>query len=68
MKEEIKNYSRQDLFDYYHERSNPFVIVTTKIDITKIYNYCKLHKYHYATIAYEWDRRIQISLWKWQNI
>ena len=52
MKEEIKNYCRQDLFDYYHKRSNPFVFVTTKIDITNIYDYCKIHKYHYATIAY----------------
>lgn len=39
MKEEIKNYYRQDLFDYYHTRSNPFVFVTTKIDITHIYDY-----------------------------
>ena len=52
MKEEIKNYYRQDLFNYYHKRSNPFVFVTTKIDITNIYDYCKIHKYHYATIAY----------------
>ena len=52
MKEEIKDYCRQDLFDYYHKRSNPFVFVTTKIDITNIYDYCKIHKYHYATIAY----------------
>ena len=37
MKEEIKNYCRQDLFDYYHKRSNPFVFVTTKIDITNSY-------------------------------
>ena len=36
MKEEIKDYCRQDLFDYYHKRSNPFVFVTTKIDITNI--------------------------------
>ena len=33
MKEEIKNYYRQDLFNYYHKRSNPFVFVTTKIDM-----------------------------------
>ena len=43
MKEEIKDYCRQDLFDYYHKRSNPFVFVTTKIDITNIYDYCKIH-------------------------
>ncbi len=30
MKEEIKDYCRQDLFDYYHKRSNPFVLSRQK--------------------------------------
>lgn len=52
MKEVIKNFKRQELFDMYNFRSNPFSMVTTRIDITNIYNYCKKHGNHYATLGY----------------
>ncbi len=52
MKNEVKDFKRKELFDMYHERSNPFLFVTTKIDITNIVNYCKKHKNYYATIGY----------------
>lgn len=52
MKQEVKDFKRKELFDYYHKRTNPFLFVTTKIDITNIVNYCKIHKNHYATIGY----------------
>ena len=52
MRTEVKNYNRKELFDYYHQRSNPFVIITTKIDITNLYKLCKKNKNTYATIAY----------------
>lgn len=49
MKNEIINFERLDLFWQYHNRDNPFIIVTTKIDITKIYQKCKNY---YPALAY----------------
>ena len=49
---EFDNYERKDLFNHYNDNDNPFLYLTTKIDITNIYNYCKKHKNHYATIGY----------------
>lgn len=49
MKTLIENYDRIELFNHYNNKDNPFVIVTTKIDITNIYNKCK---HYYASIAY----------------
>lgn len=49
MKKEIENFERLDLFWQYHKRDNPFVIVTTKVDITNIYQKCKNY---YPSIAY----------------
>ena len=49
MRTELKDFERQGLFEQYHAKDNPFLYVTTKVDITNIYNKCK--KY-YATIAY----------------
>lgn len=50
--EEVKDFKRKELFDMYNSRTNPFSFVTTKIDITNIYNLCKVKKHYYATIAY----------------
>lgn len=47
-----KEFERQTVFDYYNVRSNPFAIITTKIDITNIYNLCKVKKHYNATIGY----------------
>ena len=44
MRNEVKEFKRQRLFDLYDVRSNPFLFVTTKIDITNIVNYCKIHR------------------------
>lgn len=52
MRHEVKDFKRKKLFDIYHERTNPFLIVTTKVDVTNIINYCKKHKNYYAAIAY----------------
>lgn len=52
MKQEVNNFKRKALFEIYNERSNPFLFVTTKVDITNIIKYCKVHKNYYATIAY----------------
>lgn len=49
MKKEIINFERQELFDYYNGKDNPFIYLTTKIDITNIYN---KYKNYYPTIGY----------------
>lgn len=52
MRTEITNFKRQELFDHYNSRTNPFSMVTTKIDITNIYKKCQKYKHYYATIGY----------------
>lgn len=52
MIEEVKDFYRQELFDHYNSCTNPFIIVTTKIDVTKIIEYCKIHRKFYATLGY----------------
>lgn len=52
MIKEVKNYKRKEIFYHYNSCDNPFVIVTTKIDVTNIVNYCQKHKYFYATMGY----------------
>lgn len=52
MIKEVKDFKRKDLFENYNSRNNPFVIITTKIDITNVINYCKIHKNIYATMGY----------------
>lgn len=52
MIKEVTDFKRKELFDHYHEGESPFVMVTTKIAITNVVNYCKVHKNMYATIGY----------------
>lgn len=52
MKKEVKNFERKDIFDYYNERSNPFIMLTTKVDITNVFKYCEKHGNYYATLTY----------------
>ena len=52
MRQEINDLKRKELFEYFDSKTNPFIILTTKIDITNIINYCKVHKNYYATIGY----------------
>ncbi len=52
MKKKIEYFNRQPTFDFYKDKTNPFSIVTTKIDITNIYKLCKKYKHIYATIGY----------------
>ncbi len=49
---EIKNFERKELFEHYNSNDNPFVIITSQIDVTNIVNYCKEHKNFYATLGY----------------
>ena len=52
MMKEIENFERQELFNHYSDEDNPFIYITTKIDVTNLVNYCKVHKNFYATMGY----------------
>lgn len=52
MIEEVINFKRLELFNHYHKCDNPFLIITTKIDVTNVVNYCKKHKMFYASLGY----------------
>ena len=52
MRTEVSDFKRQKLFELFNGRVNPFIILTTKIDITNVFNYCKVNKRFYATMAY----------------
>jgi len=52
MIKEAKNFKRQELFNHYQSCDNPFMILTTKIDVTNIVNFCKEHKNFYATMGF----------------
>ena len=36
MIKEIENFDRKELFNHYHSFDNPFLICTTRIDITDL--------------------------------
>lgn len=52
---EIKDFKRKEIFDHYDQKDNPFLILTTKIDITNLYNNCDNK---YATIGYAISKAI----------
>lgn len=58
MREKIENFNRQKLFDSYHKRTNPFSFVTTRIEVTKLYQLCKMSKSTYATIGYYFTKAL----------
>ena len=49
MRTKIDNLDRINLFNHYNNETNPFLYVTTKIDITNIHKNCK---YYYPSIAF----------------
>jgi len=52
MIKEVKNFKRKELFDHYHACDNPFLIISTKIDVTNVVNYCKKYKHFYPTLGF----------------
>lgn len=52
MKRLITDFTRKAEFESFNSQTNPFVMVTTKIDITNIYKMCQTKKHYYATIGY----------------
>lgn len=50
---DLNNWKRKDLYSHYDICTNPFIIVSTEIDITNLYNYVKKNKLSmYASIGY----------------
>ena len=47
MRKEIENYERIELFNNF-DRDNPFIFLTTKVNITNIYN--KLITFHETSL------------------
>ena len=41
MRIEANEFKRKELFEHYDKKTNPFLFITTKVDVTNIYNYCK---------------------------
>jgi len=58
MKTEVKNFENKEHFEYYNSATIPFVTVTVKIDITNIYNFCKVRGNYYATIGYYFTKAL----------
>ncbi|MBO4726018.1 MAG: hypothetical protein J5598_00265 [Clostridia bacterium] len=58
MIKEIVNFERRELFNIYNGADNPFLSITTKIDVTNIVRYCQVHKNFYATMGYLLTRAV----------
>lgn len=58
MKTIVDNYNREDLFEYFNNKTNPFSFVTTRLDITNAYNYSRKYKHLYVTLCYLFTRAI----------
>ena len=52
MKQEITDFKRLELFNYYNEKDNTFLYVTTRINITNLYNLGKKNDSCYGTLGY----------------
>ena len=52
MKIEMKDYKRNHLFERYHQSENAFIILTTKIDVTNVVEYCNKNKRFYAPMGH----------------
>jgi len=52
MKKKIENYKRKDLFEHYDRLTKPYASITTKIDVTPIYELSKRKGHFYATLGF----------------
>lgn len=49
---EVINFEREELFKHYNEMDSPFIIMTIPLNITRVVEYCKIHKHFYATMGF----------------
>ena len=49
---EVINFDRKELFKHYNEMDNPFIIMTIPLNVTRVVEYCKIHKHFYATLGF----------------
>lgn len=52
MIKEIDKFDRLEIFNHYNSCDNPFLIITTKLDVTDIVDYCKIKNHFYATMGF----------------
>lgn len=47
-----KNWKRNEIYQFFSHVSNPFYSVTFKVDVTKLYEYCKSNElsFYYSTV------------------
>lgn len=67
---EVKNFKRMNLFKHYHEANIPFIILTTKIDVTKVLEVCKGKNSFYATFGFfitETANKIDAFKYRYEN-
>ena len=48
----IVDFDRKELFKHYNEMDNPFIIMTIPLNVTKVVEYCKVHKNFDATMGF----------------
>ena len=66
---ELEKYDRKEVFLHYNQNDNPFIYLTIKLDVTEIYNYCKIHKNYYATMGYIINRTVNaVDCFKYRYI
>jgi len=64
---EITNFKRQALFNHYNSCDNPFIIITVKIDVTNVVEFCKTNKNFYGTLGYLITKTVnQIDAYKYR--
>ena len=70
MEIDVNTWDRYELFKHFDERINPFVILSTPIDVTNIYNYCKSTKNSiYATFGYVINKAVnQVEGFKYRKV
>lgn len=52
MIKEVDKFDRLKIFEHYNSCDNPFLIITTRLDVTNIVLYCKIHKHFFATLGF----------------
>lgn len=52
MKKKIENYKRKELFEHFDSYTKPFASITTKLDVTNVYELSRKHGHFYGLMGY----------------